>query len=80
MKALMFVFVLLGLLNMTNALTPFQLRFKISKAQLQPDGQSVELTIEDWQPAHMLELNMDLKTSSGQSIRTKINHTVHVIP
>ncbi len=54
--------------------------FKISNAQLLADGETVEITIEDWQPAHMLELNMDLKTIKGQSIRTKINHTVHVIP
>ncbi|MDB4690160.1 PA14 domain-containing protein [Verrucomicrobia bacterium] len=54
--------------------------FKISKAELQPDGQTVELTIDDWQRAHMLELNIDLKTVQGQLIRTKVNHTVHVIP
>jgi hypothetical protein len=54
--------------------------FKISKAELQPDGQTVELTIDDWQRAHMLELNIDLETVQGQLIRTKINHTVHVIP
>lgn len=54
--------------------------FKIINATLLPDGQSVELTINDWQLAHMMELNIDLKTEKGQSIRTKINHTVHVIP
>jgi len=43
-------------------------------------GRSIHLTIEDWQPAHMLELNVDVTTRAGQPIRTQIHDTIHVIP
>ena len=54
--------------------------FSILKSELLEDGRSIRLTIEDWQPAHMLELNVDVTTRAGQPIRTQIHHTVHVIP
>ena len=54
--------------------------FSILKSELLEDGRSIHLTIEDWQPAHMLELNVDVTTLAGQPIRTQIHHTVHVIP
>ena len=50
------------------------------EARLSADKLSVDLRVQDWRPAHMLELNLDLLTGSGQSIRTRVHHTVHVIP
>ena len=51
------------------------LSFSILKSELLEDGRSIRLTIEDWQPAHMLELNVDVTTRAGQPIRTQIHHT-----
>ncbi|MDA0751274.1 MAG: PA14 domain-containing protein [Verrucomicrobia bacterium] len=52
----------------------------VTGSELQPDGKSVLLHIDNWRPAHMMELNIDVKTTGGQNIRTRVHHTVHVIP
>ena len=54
--------------------------FSILKSEFLEDGRSIHLTIEDWQPAHMLELNVDVTTRAGQPIPIQIHHTAHVIP
>ena len=50
---------------------------KVTGAELLGDGKSVKLSIEGLIPAHMLELNLSLKTQDGRPIKTKINHTIH---
>jgi hypothetical protein len=52
----------------------------VTGSELQADGKSVLLHIDNWRPAHMMELNIDVKTTGGQNIRTRVHHTVHVIP
>jgi hypothetical protein len=51
----------------------------IASARLLADGKTVRLGVPTLQPVHEMEISMDLETTGGASIRTKIWCTVHVV-
>ena len=53
-------------------------RFTVESARLLPDGKSVFLKVTDLRTVHMMEINIDLETESGDEIVTKIWNTIHV--
>ena len=43
-----------------------------------PDGKSVFVEVENLQPVHMMQIDLDLETDEGEEIVTKIWNTIHV--
>ena len=43
-----------------------------------PDGKSVFVEVENLQPVHMMQIDLDLETEEGKEIVTKIWNTIHV--
>jgi len=43
-----------------------------------PDGKSVFVEVENLQPVHMMQIDLDLETEEGEEIVTKIWNTIHV--
>jgi hypothetical protein len=54
-------------------------KFEVSSAKLLPDGQTVFVAIENLEPVHMMEIDLDLETVDGDEIVTKIWNTIHVV-
>ncbi|NQZ59602.1 MAG: hypothetical protein HRT88_19295, partial [Lentisphaeraceae bacterium] len=52
-------------------------QLKVKYAKLQKDGKSVFLEIENFQPAHQLELSYDLEATDGQEMIDKFWFTIH---
>ena len=50
---------------------------KVKSAKLQADGKTISIEIENFQPAHELELSVDLETESGAEIVQKLYFTIH---
>lgn len=50
---------------------------KVKSSKLQEDGKTVFIEIEDFQPAHELELSVDLETAGGAEIVQKLYFTIH---
>ncbi|MFO0814471.1 MAG: DUF6797 domain-containing protein [Gemmatales bacterium] len=50
---------------------------KVTKATLQPDGQSVLLEIANLRPAMQCQLTFDLKTKAGDAMNGDLYHTIH---
>ena len=50
---------------------------KVKSAKLQSDGKTVSIEIENFQPAHELELSVDLETTDGAEIVQKLYFTIH---
>ena len=42
------------------------------------DGKSVFVEVENLQPVHMMQIDLDLETDEGEEIVTKIWNTIHV--
>ncbi len=53
-------------------------KFPITSAKLLPDGKSVFIEVENLQPVHMMQIDVDLETTEGDEIVTKIWNTIHV--
>lgn len=49
----------------------------VKSAKLQADGKTVSIEIENFQPAHELELSVDLETAEGAEIVKKLYFTIH---
>jgi hypothetical protein len=54
-------------------------KFVVKAAKRMPDGKSVFVEIENLQPVHMMEIDLDLETEDGAEIATKIWNTIHVV-
>ncbi|MFT5131432.1 MAG: hypothetical protein ACI8W8_005068, partial [Rhodothermales bacterium] len=54
--------------------------FSVASATLREDGRTVFLEIPDMKPIHMMEIGIDLETTDGEEIITKIWNTVHIVP
>ena len=52
---------------------------RVSAARLLPDGKTVLLQVVDLQAVHEMEIAIDVETTAGAEIRTKIFATVHSI-
>ena len=52
-------------------------QLKIKSAKLQADGKTVDIEIENFQPAHELEMSIDVESESGDEIIHKFYFTVH---
>jgi hypothetical protein len=50
----------------------------VEDAKLLPDGKTVFIEVENMQPVHEMEIDIDVEAADGTAIRTKINNTVHV--
>ena len=50
---------------------------KVKSAKLMADGKTVAIEIENFQPAHELELSVDLETVDGAEIVQKLYFTIH---
>ena len=50
----------------------------VNDAQLMPDGRSVFVKIEGMQPAHQMQIDVDIEAADGTPLRTTIWNTVHV--
>ena len=53
-------------------------KFPVKSAKLLPDGKSVFVEVENLQPVHMMQIDLDLETNEGEEIVTKIWNTIHV--
>ena len=53
-------------------------KFQVKSARLLPGGQSVFLQVDNLQPVHMMQIDLDLETVEGEEIVTKIWNTIHV--
>ncbi|MEC9056003.1 MAG: hypothetical protein VX633_11885, partial [Verrucomicrobiota bacterium] len=53
-------------------------KFPVKSANLLPDGKSVFVEVENLQPVHMMQIDLDLETDEGEEIVTKIWNTIHV--
>ena len=53
-------------------------KFPVKSAKLLPDGKSVFVEVENLQPVHMMQIDLDLETDEGEEIVTKIWNTIHV--
>lgn len=53
-------------------------KFPVKSAKLLPDGKSVFIEVENIQPVHMMQIDIDLETADGDEIVTKIWNTIHV--
>ena len=53
-------------------------RFPVKSAKLLPDGKSVFVEVENLQPVHMMQIDLDLETDDGEEIVTRIWNTIHV--
>jgi len=53
---------------------------QVESAKVSADGKTVVLEIEDFQPAHQMRIEYDIKTADGKQLRDKIWNTVHVVP
>jgi hypothetical protein len=54
-------------------------KFGVKSAKLLPDGNSVFVEVENLQPVHMMQIDLDLETVDGDEIVTKIWNTIHVV-
>ena len=54
-------------------------KFPVKSAKLLPDGKSVFVEVENLQPVHMMQIDLDLETEGGEEIVTKIWNTIHVV-
>ena len=50
---------------------------KVTGAKLQADGKTVKISVDNMQPVHMIEISVDLETSEGDEIITKLWGTIH---
>jgi len=53
-------------------------KFPVKSAKLLPNGKSVFVEVENLQPVHMMQIDLDLETDAGEEIVTKIWNTIHV--
>ena len=53
-------------------------KFPVKSSRLLPDGKSVFVEVENLQPVHMMQIDLDLETDEGEEIVTKIWNTIHV--
>jgi len=51
--------------------------YKVESAKLLDDGKTVEVKVPTIGPAHQMEISIDLETTDGDEIVTKIWNTVH---
>lgn len=54
-------------------------KINVKSAKLLPDGKSVFVEVENLQPVHMMQIDLDLETEDGDEIVTKIWNTIHVV-
>ena len=54
-------------------------KFSVKSAELLPDGKSVFVEVDNLQPVHMMQIDLDLETDEGEEIVTKIWNTIHVV-
>jgi glucose/arabinose dehydrogenase len=53
-------------------------KFTVKSAKLLQDGQSVFVEVENLQPVHLMQIDLDLETEDGKEIRSTIWNTIHV--
>lgn len=54
--------------------------FSVASAKLHEDGRTVFLAIPELKPVHMMEVSIDVESTDGDEIITKIWNTIHVVP
>ena len=52
---------------------------KLEKVELLEDGKTVALHVPNLHPAHMVQIDYQLKSASGQAFSGRIDHTIHEV-
>jgi hypothetical protein len=52
---------------------------KLEKVELLEDGKTVALHVPNLHPAHMVQIDYELKSASGQAFSGRIDHTIHEV-